>query len=139
LSKANRLVEEGYIKGKGIVANKGSGSARPLGTAAPTDAAGPVSETERARQTEHSAELVKVKLMERRWKIWEKLLARDSVATAVGAFLLVSMPFIIFLAMIFGWAVPEVLQNAFLIILGYFFGQTASKRSQNIAGTAADK
>jgi len=57
------------------------------------------------------------------------MLERQSVATLLGAFLLVSMFLYISVAAVGGVGVPSLVGNAFLLILGYFFGQAGSSCS----------
>jgi hypothetical protein len=71
--------------------------------------------------------------LERRSRVYQSFLARESVATIVGALLLVGLTVALVVAMFIHTAVPELLANSFLIILGYFFGQTTSRRMDNDA------
>lgn len=66
---------------------------------------------------------------EKHWRVWKLLLERQSVATLLGAFLLVSMFLYISVAALGGVVVPSLVGNAFLLILGYFFGQAGSSSS----------
>jgi Fe2+ transport system protein B len=58
-----------------------------------------------------------------------KLLEKEVVATLIGAVLLLMLIIIFAKAMISGIPTSDILNNAFLLILGYFFGQTTSKSS----------
>lgn len=65
-------------------------------------------------------------IYERRWRVWKAFLERPSAATLLGAFLLVGMFVYIALVTTLGSGpVPSLVGNAFLLILGYFFGQGA--------------
>lgn len=58
-----------------------------------------------------------------------QLIQKEVVATLIGAFLLVMLIIIFGRAMTSGIPTTDILNNAFLLILGYFFGQTTSKSS----------
>jgi ABC-type Fe3+-siderophore transport system permease subunit len=73
-------------------------------------------------QTEH---------FERRSKVWQTFLERESVATIVGALLLIVIVLLQAVILIFGVEMPEMLNNAFLVILGYFFGQATLRKSSS--------
>lgn len=62
-----------------------------------------------------------------RTEMWQSFLARESVATIVGGFLLILITVVLFIAMFFKLATSDVITNSFLIILGYFFGQATSR------------
>ena len=62
--------------------------------------------------------------------ILSQFLQKEFVATIVGASMLILLILINAVAMYKGFPTSDaskVLENAFLLILGYFFGQTASK------------
>jgi len=83
-------------------------------------------QTQEAVKTQVELERLKTELFERRSKVWFSLLERESAATIIGGILLL----IILIAHIFAifckFSIPEILNNAFLIILGYFFGQSTN-------------
>ncbi|MQY40010.1 hypothetical protein SRB17_80390 [Streptomyces sp. RB17] len=81
-------------------------------------------------QRERDLAFLKIQLSERRWSYRSKLLARDAIAPMVGAFLLIGLAVTLVVAMFLGTAVSELLSNSFLIVLGYFFGQTTERRSR---------
>jgi predicted exporter len=67
---------------------------------------------------------------ERKAKVWRSFLERESVASIMGAILLLGLTVTMIVAAFVGRVTPELLNNAFLIVIGYFFGQsTASKSS----------
>ena len=72
-----------------------------------------------------STELSRIEVFERRSRVWQSFLERQSVATMIGAFLLVAMFVFIVISTVLGKRVPELVSNAFLVILGYFFGNAA--------------
>jgi hypothetical protein len=89
-------------------------------------------ETERMRaeqEFEMQARIarLRVELSERRSQMWRGFLERESVATIIGAFLLVVLTFALLVAMFTKHAQLEVLANSYLLILGYFFGQSANR------------
>ncbi|CAD5967102.1 conserved protein of unknown function [Streptomyces sp. KY75] len=81
-------------------------------------------------QRERDVALLKIQLSERRWSYRSKMLARDAIAPMVGAFLLVGLAVTLVVAMFLGTTVSELISNSFLIVLGYFFGQTTERRGQ---------
>jgi hypothetical protein len=72
----------------------------------------------------------KVALFERKVQVWHSLLERESVATIVGAFILIIFTLCLTIAMFTGFTPSEVITNAFLLILGYFFGQSTAKKHE---------
>jgi len=68
-----------------------------------------------------------VELFERRSKVWQSFLARESVATTVGGLLLILITIALLIAMFLNVQIPALVNNAFLVILGYFFGQATGK------------
>jgi ABC-type multidrug transport system fused ATPase/permease subunit len=68
-----------------------------------------------------------VEISERRAKVWQSFLARESVASIAGGLLLVALALSLVIAMFVGTETTDVVTNAFLIILGYFFGQSATR------------
>jgi hypothetical protein len=85
------------------------------------------SEMEQRIKWEH----VRAELFERRSKVWQTILERESVATIVGALLLIVIVLLQAVILIFGVEMPEMLNNAFLVILGYFFGQATLRKSSS--------
>lgn len=69
---------------------------------------------------------IDMKKAKARSEIWQLWLARESVASIVGGSLLVLITIILLIAMFFKLAIPEIISNSFLVILGYFFGQATS-------------
>lgn len=53
----------------------------------------------------------------------QRWLTRDTIAALIGAVMLIGLAGVIVFGMIRKIEVPEVLTNAFLLILGYFFGR----------------
>lgn len=68
--------------------------------------------------------------LERRSAVWRAFLERESVATVLGAILLLALVITLIVAMFTKTTVPDLVSNAFLIILGYFFGQASARRSE---------
>jgi hypothetical protein len=75
-----------------------------------------------------STELSRLEVFERRSRVWQSFLERQSVATMIGAFLLIAIFVFIATSTLLGKPVPELVSNAFLVILGYFFGNGAQVR-----------
>jgi len=83
-----------------------------------------------ATQTEAQRERfmrLQVELQERRSAIWLSFLQRESVASIVGAILLLGLGIALIVAMFTHTSTSEVVANSFLLILGYFFGQASGR------------
>ncbi|MBU3063194.1 hypothetical protein KO481_16865 [Nocardia sp. NEAU-G5] len=76
-------------------------------------------------------EIRKIEIQERRWKMRKSILDREPAAVLVGAVLLAVLTVALIFAMFFHTPVPEILSSAFLLILGFFFGQTASGKGKS--------
>ena len=86
---------------------------------------------EQSREDERlKSELNKITLFKERSKIWLSFLERESVATIVGAVLLIIITITQIVAVFSKIPTSEILNNSFLVILGYFFGQAVSQRSE---------
>jgi hypothetical protein len=83
-------------------------------------------DAQKKAQLDQQAELARIEVFERRSRVWQGFLERQSVATIVGAILLIAIFVFIAASSAFGTTVPELINNAFLVILGYFFGQASS-------------
>lgn len=82
------------------------------------------------QQKETEEKLDKLRIFEGKVKMWRSLLERESAATIIGGLLLVVIVFAQIIAM-FSTRVSssDIIDNGFLLILGYFFGQTVSRSS----------
>jgi membrane-bound ClpP family serine protease len=69
------------------------------------------------------------KQLEQRAKVWQSLLARELVASVVGSILLLVLTLALIVAMFMGIPTTEIIGNAFLVLLGYFFGHRVSRKS----------
>lgn len=65
-----------------------------------------------------------------RLRVYEKFLAKESVASIIGSILLVILAITLIVAMFVRQPESEIIKNAFLVLLGYFFGQTSNKKEQ---------
>lgn len=83
-------------------------------------------ETEEKIKLEREVAQQKVEVFERKSKIWLSFLQRESAASLIGAVVLLLLT----LALIFGKE-SQILSNGFLVILGYFFGQSSSRTRQD--------
>ena len=54
--------------------------------------------------------------------MWQTLLARESVATIIGALLLILFVIAYLIAMFPGVETTQIVDSAFLLVRGYFFG-----------------
>ncbi|MEV6527461.1 hypothetical protein AB0M43_36605 [Longispora sp. NPDC051575] len=71
---------------------------------------------------------IKIEIQERKSRIYRQFLERESVATIIGAVLLLALATVLVVAMFIRLPVPELISSSFLLILGYFFGQTTGRR-----------
>src|SRR5216683_4458714 len=62
-----------------------------------------------------------------KWEIWRSFLERESVSTIIGAFLLIILTLSLIVASFTHITTSQILDNGFLVLLGYFFGQTVAK------------
>jgi hypothetical protein len=76
---------------------------------------------------------IEIRRFKERSRVYRSFLERESVATIVGALLLLILGATHIIAMFTGTATSDILNNSFLIILGYFFGQTVSKRAESVS------
>ena len=60
-------------------------------------------------------------------KVWLSFLQRESMATLIGAVLLILITLTLISFNIFNKEAADILNNAFLVILGYFFGQAVGR------------
>jgi hypothetical protein len=91
-------------------------------------------QTREAIRTQTELEQLKMELFERKSKVWFSLLERESAATLLGGFLLLVIAIAHVTAVFSKFSIPEILNNAFLIILGYFFGQSTSDKQKSKGG-----
>ena len=69
--------------------------------------------------------------IERRAKLRRFWLERESIVSVVGAGLLAIFGIGVLVAMFIGVEVTTVVSSAFLLILGYFFGQASSRAQKD--------
>lgn len=72
---------------------------------------------------------LQMSMLERRMNIWHKFIQRESMASIIGACLLALFSVVEIISVLFQLPTSELMRNAFLVILGYFFGQAALKKS----------
>lgn len=84
--------------------------------------------TEDARDSALETELHNVvrDLKERRSRMRWSLFQREPIAVLIGAVLLVGFSVVMVVAMFTDTKVPEIVMNMILLILGFFFGQSAA-------------
>jgi uncharacterized membrane protein len=100
-------------------------------------------EVEQARQKEERLSQeqlarLEMEMKERRARIWQTFLEKESVATMIGSLLLIILTVCLVIAMFTKIQSTDILNNAFLLILGYFFGQTVSRRELKSEGKLSD-
>ena len=85
------------------------------------------------RETEAKIKLEQHRIdgLERKSKIWLSFLQRESAASIIGGIVLLMLTVALIGGMIFG-AESQILSNGFLVILGYFFGQSSSKNKDGM-------
>ncbi len=93
-------------------------------------------EVEQARMQEQLNSQEKLRrleqeISERKAKTWQSYFRRELIATIVGSVLLLILAITQLIAMFRSIETTEIVNNAFLIILGYFFGQTVSRSSKD--------
>lgn len=82
--------------------------------------------TTRETEAKIKFEQQRIDSFERKSKIWLSFLQRESAASLIGAIVLLLLT----LALIFGKE-SQILSNGFLVILGYFFGQSSTRTCQD--------
>jgi uncharacterized membrane protein len=80
---------------------------------------------------------LQLEIDERRSAIRRSWIERESIASIVGAFLLLTLGLTLVVAMFTGTAPTEVVTSGFLLILGYFFGQATSRQAAGGASPAS--
>lgn len=75
------------------------------------------------------AEQLKMEMLERRSKVFRSFLEKESASTLIGAALVILIVIAHIVSFFRPIEVPLTLDNAFLIILGYFFGQSTNQNS----------
>ena len=85
-------------------------------------------EVDAARVEAKERELqLQIQIRERKAAIYRSFLERESVASVVGALLLLALAATLIIGMFTHVTAPDIVANAFLLILGYFFGQAATR------------
>jgi hypothetical protein len=79
--------------------------------------------------TSAQAETLKVNIFKERANVWLQILGRESVASVVGALLLITFAIAVIVAMFTHVAASTVISDSFLLILGYFFGQGVARHT----------
>ncbi len=74
---------------------------------------------------------IKNEQFERKSKFWLSLLQRESAASIIGGIVLLMLTVALIIGMFCGEE-SQILSNGFLVILGYFFGQSSSKNKDSI-------
>ena len=88
-----------------------------------------------ARTEAHEREQrLQIEIRERRWAIYRSFIERESVASIIGALLLVALAAVLIIGMFTHTTIPEIVSSAFLLILGYFFGQTTARSTEQPRG-----
>ncbi|WP_029923943.1 hypothetical protein [Nocardia otitidiscaviarum] len=85
----------------------------------------------REQQDVESQEIRRVELSERKWKMRKSILEREPAAVLIGGLLLVVITGALLVGMFTRIEAPEIVSSGFLLILGFFFGQTAGGRDKS--------
>ncbi|HEU4788091.1 MAG TPA: hypothetical protein VFS71_00230 [Flavobacterium sp.] len=70
----------------------------------------------------------KLDLLEKKSQIWLTILAKESIASIIGALLLIIISICLLVCMFIGIEPTKIIESTFLLILGYFFGHAVSKK-----------
>jgi hypothetical protein len=68
-----------------------------------------------------------MEVRQHRWEIYRSLIEREPVASLVGAIILLALVTALIVAMFTHTVVPGLVTNAFLLVLGYFFGHSSTR------------
>lgn len=93
-------------------------------------------DAQRRAQLAQQIDIARIEVFERRSLVWQRFLERQSVATIIGTILLIAMFVFIAISTALKAAIPELVSNAFLVILGYFFGQAGTRAGRRTARKA---
>jgi hypothetical protein len=75
---------------------------------------------------------LRTELLERRLRAWRGFFAKESMATYIGAILLIVLTSIEAWVLMSGTSnKSETINNAYLLLLGFFFGQNSSRSSSS--------
>ena len=88
-----------------------------------------------AREESDRAKLA-VELWERRSRVLQTFLEKESVATILGGVILLLLTLVFIVATFTGVTVSQILDNMLLLVLGYFFGQTVSRTGTSIVSSS---
>ena len=78
-------------------------------------------------QRDHDDAMMRAAVMERKWDVWSRILARESIATLIGSLLLIMLAIVLVVAMFTKAQSSDIVNNTFLIVLGYFFGNSGKE------------
>lgn len=70
----------------------------------------------------------KLEILEKKSQIWLTFLAKESVASIIGALLLIIIAVSLLISMFLKIQTTEIVESTFLLILGYFFGHAVAKK-----------
>jgi len=95
-----------------------------------------LAQAEQIAKRDEALTKLRAELFERRLRAWTGFFARESMATYIGAFILILLTFVQIFAMFSEKTdTSEIINNAFLLILGYFFGQGVARTPPGPPGT----
>lgn len=73
----------------------------------------------------------KADMFKKKTDTWLKILGKESIASILGAILLLVLTICILVNMFLDKEPIKIVETAFLLILGYFFGQSVSRNMNN--------
>jgi hypothetical protein len=82
------------------------------------------------QELEERKERFRLESWERRTRLFQSFLECESVATIVGGLLLIIVTLFLIVFTFLDTKALDILSNAFLVILGYFFGQSVGKQAK---------
>lgn len=97
---------------------------------------------ERATQlidTREREQRLQLEICERRWAIFLSLIAREPMASMVGAIILLALAAALIIGTFTHTDVPNAVTNTFLLVLGYFFGQHTPRTRINRGSKMKDE
>jgi hypothetical protein len=72
-----------------------------------------------------------MEMRERKWAIYRSFIERESMASIIGSILLILLAVVLIIGMFSHTAPSDVVSNAFLLVLGYFFAQATTRSASD--------
>lgn len=98
------------------------------------ESAATTAQAEEIARRDEAVRRLQAELLERKLKAWTGFLSREPITNLIGFCLLIILALVHIGVLVAGSSArSEILSNAFLIILGYFFGQSAARGGDRIS------